>query len=651
MTTRGVLLIALVMLGSTLILRPAHAQNDFSISANPASADVQPGMAGESNITVVGTPSDTVTLTLNNILDCNLSSTGLTIASSGNQNATLSCSSTTVQTIPVQVNGTSGSFTHSILVTFNFKVLVNLDSNSISQVDTTISTTSSQAKSFRVGAVLNASNTNTVANVYGWQVQINYDATAFLPQGDPSTTSLYPDGADPTPLFGAQTTTGTANWAGFFLTSPPSGFGSTFNSVSGITGHLTVFYTLIGTTPAVTLSAKTILANVNFELINKPTTPQLFTITDVIFADQNSIIPTVGSGAGITETITNAPPRSGFTVTSLAQGDTACVPITGSNCSAHSFSFDGSTSSDPEDGTISSPSGFFWDFGDGTQDLAVQGGTAIHDYGAAGNYAVTLRVQDSLGATGSARDNSGTPITDTQPSHSQSTVLTNTPPSCQITLVYPSPAERGQQVTLSFECTDVDGTVTTITVDWGDGSTPDTLPGSATFDAHAYSMSSTPTFTIAVNATDNLGLTGTASMSETVSVPPTCVINGVTPSPAKTGQLVTLSFSCSDTDGTVASIEIDWGDFLPPDRLTAGATTRSHTYTSAGSGASGNFTIRVTATDNAGLLGQASRTITINGPQGIPQIILYTVLAIIAGAILAGLYILRRRGRKPAEQR
>src|SRR5206468_5224688 len=110
---------------------------------------------------------------------------------------------------------------------------------------------------------------------------------------------------------------------------------------------------------------------------------------NVKFVDFPSVptIPGPTEGAAAAESITNDPPVAKFTSTQ--------VPYV--------FSFDATSSSDG-DGTIANPGGYFWDFGDGTQDLGVTGPILSHDYGFPGKFNVTLRVADNLGATGSARD-------------------------------------------------------------------------------------------------------------------------------------------------------------------------------------------------------------------------------------------------------
>src|SRR6266702_7881349 len=73
---------------------------------------------------------------------------------------------------------------------------VNLDAQSISQTDVLRVATFSNAHGFRIGAyVANASLTNPINSVYGWQFTIGYNASAFIPQGDPNAGGLYPDGA------------------------------------------------------------------------------------------------------------------------------------------------------------------------------------------------------------------------------------------------------------------------------------------------------------------------------------------------------------------------------------------------------------------------------------------------------------------------
>src|SRR5438093_13703709 len=138
---------------------------------------------------------------------------------------------------------------------------------------------------------------------------------------------------------------------------------------------------------------------------------QLFTLAGVIFTDSSAnVIPGVhrGTNVNVFETVTNIPPVARFISDAAPQ------------VSPYSIAFNATRSYD-SDGTIASPTGYFWDFGDGTQDLGATGVTVVHDYGAVavvpGKFNVTLRVVDNSGNSGSARDGLGNVILNNQPSH------------------------------------------------------------------------------------------------------------------------------------------------------------------------------------------------------------------------------------------
>ncbi len=372
---------------------------------------------------------------------------------------------------------------------------VNLDANSTGPTDVTLTSSNSNAKSFRVGAVINATSTNPINNVFAWQFTINYNASAFVPQGDPTGVSLYPDGAVNTVLFGGQTTSGTVNWAG--LINAGKAFGSSSITTTGTSGQISVFFTTLSPNPSVIISAKTLLANVQFELVTKPSMPQVFAISDVIILDNSGIqILGVISGTGAMETVTNEPPLAFFTA--------APAPSVG----PFAFTFNATASSDSDD-TIADPGGYFWDFGDGTQDLGLTGPVVTRDFGVSGRFNVTLRVQDSLGATGSARDSLGNLIFNNQPSHTFQTVgsqAQDIPPMASFTF---SPANPGVGQLVSFDASsssDPDGVILVWQWDFGDSSlTSQTSP----FASHSYSTSGN--FTVVLTVLDNGNLTDSAA--------------------------------------------------------------------------------------------------------------------------------------------
>ena len=471
---------------------------------------------------------------------------------------------------------------------------VSLDANSLSQTDVTVATNATQVMSFRIGAVINSSTTNPLTGVYGWQFGIIYNSTAFLPFGDPSPTSGYPDGAGNTALFGAQTTTGTVNWAGKIAGS--QAFGSyaliPCNNPPCPYQEIQVFMTLLAPNPAVTISAKTLLANVNFELINKPGGPQYFNITDVKFAtsDGTAIVgPT--AGPSIIEGINNAPPIAHFNVSPAP------------NIGPFAFNFNATASFDP-DGTISNPAGYFWDFGDGTQDLGQTGPMVTHDYGTGGNSIVTLRVQDTLGATGSARNGLGEPLANPQPSHEKRIVgtVSDLPPIAQFTF-YPL-----NFTLIGFDAsnsTDPDGRIIAYNWEFGDGYNVSTT---SSFANHAYHFPGN--YTVVLVVVDDANLTATVSQLVPVGtrgadIPPVAIIAWTPPNPT-VGVEVRFSGNQSyDPDGQIQSYLWNFGD-----GTTFSGEVSIHTYSN-----SGNYTVTLTVTDNAGQVGIASVRLYVS-PQG-----------------------------------
>ena len=293
----------------------------------------------------------------------------------------------------------------------------------------------------------------------------------------------------------------------------------------------------------------------------------------------------VGTGFGTTtETATDRPPS--VTISSVTSptntGQMVNVTFTASD----------------SDGTLSSIS---VNWGDGAP-ADILSGTATSDshiYNSTGNatskiFTITISATDNSGSASQA----AAPVT-----------INDRPPTVAVSGPSPNPALVGQTVTANFSTNDPDGTVSSITVNWGDGSQPDSLSGTATSDTHTYGSGGT--FTITVTATDNSGSQGSGMTSESVTAPlaPTVTINSVLPNPANTGQTVTVTFSVSSTI-PVTGITVNWGDGSI-DNLAGSATSDAHIYTSTGNLQTQIFTILVTATNTAGSSSSSTST-TIN---------------------------------------
>ena len=175
----------------------------------------------------------------------------------------------------------------------------------------------------------------------------------------------------------------------------------------------------------------------------------------------------------------------------------------------------------------------------------------------------------------------------------------NTPPTAVITASPTFGAPPLEVILSASNSTDVGGSIASYLWDLGDGNT------SGLEDlTHTYTTEGT--YTVTLTVTDNLGKTDTDTVDIVVSSnqPPTVtasadVTSGLAP--------LTVSFtsSASDPDGTIASVEWDFGD---------GATSTdadpAHVYANPGT-----YAATVTATDDQGAVTSDSMTITVSANQ------------------------------------
>jgi PKD repeat protein len=155
------------------------------------------------------------------------------------------------------------------------------------------------------------------------------------------------------------------------------------------------------------------------------------------------------------------------------------------------------TSSYDIDGTIA---GYSWNFGDSSTG---SGAIVTHSFSTAGTYNLILTVTDNAVLASST---------------SSSVIITDRPPTVSF-IESSNSTTTGRAVTITITASDPDGSVSTIKVDWGDG-TIDNLSGVTTGDSHIYTLSgpSSKTFTVTLTVTDNSGSSG--SKIATVTVQP-----------------------------------------------------------------------------------------------------------------------------------
>ncbi|MEM1262258.1 MAG: PKD domain-containing protein [Pseudomonadota bacterium] len=269
------------------------------------------------------------------------------------------------------------------------------------------------------------------------------------------------------------------------------------------------------------------------------------------------LLSACGGSSGSDPAPQNSAPTADFTI---ACTDLACA-------------VDGSASSD-SDGTIA---GYSWDFGDNT---TATGATANHSYANAGDFTVALTVTDDDGATASS-----------------SQTVTVTAPNVAPTAAFTSACT---DLICDFDgstSSDSDGTIASITWDFGDGNS-----ATGTMVSHTYATAGD--FTVIATVTDDDGAIATDSQQVTATAPnvPPMAVFTVTCS----GLSCDVDGSGStDSDGTVTAYAWDFGD-----TTTATGVTASHTYAAAG-----DFTIELTVTDDDGATNAVSQSVTVVAPE------------------------------------
>lgn len=166
-------------------------------------------------------------------------------------------------------------------------------------------------------------------------------------------------------------------------------------------------------------------------------------------------------------------------------------------------------------------------------------------------------------------------------------------------------------ITATASATDpnVNGTISSYTINWGDGSSTAAATGSHTYSAAG-------TFTVTATVTDNYGKTATATQSLTITVsqPPTAAL-ALSATTATAPANITAS-AAGSTDpnpgGSITSSTIAWGD-----GTSSTGPSASHTYSNAGI-----YTVTATVTDNYGMTAAMSQSVTVTAPTTPPTVAL-----------------------------
>src|SRR5256712_1543353 len=189
------------------------------------------------------------------------------------------------------------------------------------------------------------------------------------------------------------------------------------------------------------------------------------------------------------------------------------------------------------------------------------------------------------------------------------TVNVNAPATVTIGTTTRASPTAGQPVTLplTYNTTNTTPTVR-LTVDWGDGSAPQTFNGQPSAISHQFRAPGF--FVVVVTATDSFGDSSTATASITVGQQPRPTVD-ITASPAspKPGEPVTFTITATPPTGqTITSVTVDFGDGTPALTFQGNVKTVQHIYASAGT-----FTATAVATDSAGGTGSGATVIVVGG--------------------------------------
>jgi PKD repeat protein len=185
---------------------------------------------------------------------------------------------------------------------------------------------------------------------------------------------------------------------------------------------------------------------------------------------------------------------------------------------------------------------------------------------------------------------------------SASALAQSNPLQCTLSVV-PASGVAPLPVNATVTCTDPIAQITSVTLDWGDGSGQIKVTSSSPIP-HTYGAAgSYPATVTAIDAQFN-----TTSISQPVTVtpnlPPTCTL-AVDPASGTAPLSVTATGNCTDPDGDTLTEVLDWGD-----HSSSPGPSGTHTYTKTG-----NYTVKLTATDPANLTGFASQNVTVSRNQ------------------------------------
>jgi PKD repeat protein len=294
--------------------------------------------------------------------------------------------------------------------------------------------------------------------------------------------------------------------------------------------------------------------------------------------------------AGVQVTIKNQPPTPALSVTSPLTKSA----VTGSLAAPATVTASTAGSTDPDGNIVASTI----NFGDGS--ALVSASSASHTYTTLGMYTITGTVTDNLGATASK---------------SAAIVISsnsNLPPTAAITAT-PNSAYAPATVSVSAAgSSDPDGTITSSSISFGDGTSASGPTASHTFSAAGV-------YTLTAKVTDNLGASSTATTSVTVKAPEV-IVSSPADGALLPSQVHVVASGFSGSTVIAMQIYLDSAIVYSVNSATLDVTVAL---------TSGPHTLIVKGWDSAGRNFSKQLSVTINKPP-------VAVLTLTSGSVLLG---------------
>lgn len=233
---------------------------------------------------------------------------------------------------------------------------------------------------------------------------------------------------------------------------------------------------------------------------------------------------------------------------------------------------------------------YAFDFGDGSSAGPQAAPIASHTYSAGGSYTVKVTVTDSAGNTATA----------------SKTVTVGAPAAALV--VTPGAGAAPLAVTANASASTDPIAITSYTFSFGDGTQP-VGPQASASAGHTYGSGGA--FVVTVTVKDSSG--ASASASSTVLVGSPVAALAVTPGSGPAPLAVTADASGSTDTLPITSYTFDFGDGTSVGPQSAAAAT--HTFTNGG-----NYTVRVTVTDSAGVSATRTQALSVGSPHAALQV-------------------------------